>query len=55
MSRIVRSDYLMAPDDADLGRRKKEEVKRAIKGLKEKKKLRKKEEKKNRRKKLIKN
>jgi len=55
MPRIVRPDYLMVPDAADLERKKKEELKKAIEKLKGKKKLRKKEEKKNRGKKLIKN
>ena len=45
MPRIVRPDYLMIPDAADLEREKKEKLKKAIEKIKEQKKLRKKEKK----------
>jgi len=50
MPRVIRPDYLMIPDAADLERKKKEEIKKAIERIKEQKKLRKKEERKNRKK-----
>jgi len=52
MPRVIRvGDFpLMSPDSADLERKKKEEIKKAIKRIKDKKKLRKKEKSKNRRK-----
>jgi hypothetical protein len=42
---VIRPDYLMIPDAADLERKKKEELKKAIQKLREIKKLRKKEKK----------
>jgi S-adenosylmethionine hydrolase len=42
MPRVIRSDYLIVPDAADLERKKKEEIKKAIERIKEQKKLRKK-------------
>jgi hypothetical protein len=45
MPRVIRSDYLIVPDAADLEREKKEKLKKAIERIKEQKKLRKKEEK----------
>jgi len=45
MPRIIREDYLMIPDAADLERKKKEEIKMAVERARELKKKRKREEK----------